>query len=636
MPLDGIATHFLAQELRTALVNGRLGKITQMGRYDLAFTFRKDQQNRTLLLSANPSSPIAYLAEKPRGGLKEAPSFCMLLRKHLSGALLTDIDHPEGERLLRFAFRARNELGDWVSFTLVAELMGKHSNLLLLNESGVILDCIRHIDHSVNRLREMMPARLYVNPPLQEKLLLSELSISGRDIISSMKSLLLSKDTQEKIPANLVQQLVSCLAGCSPTLARELCFRSHLPEATSLFSLTEQESFELQKAIRSLAQQVQETKAAPALYSRSADEDFPDDFYPLTLITLPLLRKTGSFSQAIELFFKARGDRALFDEQSRQIEKQLHQWQKQIQRKMDLHQRDWDEGNRAEDYRLKGELLQQKVYSLKEKLPQVTVQNYYEEGAPDLVIELDPTLSPAKNVDRYFWRYRKAKDKKQYAEGFLEKDHQDSQWIGSLYSSLEQAESLEDLEAIQRELQHILRQSSSSPVGSNEIPKNQQLNPGKPASGKRKKNTQYLQSKPSKKPAQTADTATPFRRFKTSEGLEIFCGRNNLENDRLTFRTARKSDWWFHVRNMPGSHVVLMANGQEPSEEALEKAATVAAWYSSGNRSHGGEKIAVDYCPIGHVTKIHGAKPGLVTYRDFQTAIVVARHPKEFLEIISD
>ena len=617
MPLDGIFAKHLCLELNQRLQGARVQKIFQPTRFSLSFSLRKDGQAEELSISANPSNPTIGLDFPSVPNPQNPPPFCMLLRKHLIGGEILGVEQPEGERIFRLRILSRDELGDLTEKILVAELMGRHSNLILLRADGIILDAIRHIDHSVNRFREIMPARPYLAPPAQERDSSEELYRKLKENGSSA----LSWDSNKILEKMLMQ---SC-AGFSPVLAREVAFRADLPSDRPCSSLDSKEQGRVVNAYLEVLKEIIESPAQPALYYRMADDQLPYDFHTIALQHFPKSSKRSSPSKVMRDFDELRGAWDRFVQKKNSLQNKLEKLEKQNARKEELHRGDLREGKKADKYQLYGELVQSKIYALKDKMKSIEVENYYEEGQPLVEIPLDPRLSPAGNVENYFKRYRKAKEKERLAESFLNKDSLEKEWLGSLSVALQRAENLRDLQAIEDEVE--ANNSREKVDEKTEQHRNDILNPGKP--GKRKQKYQVQAKKKKKKePIVSGD----FRSYRSTNGFLIRSGHNNLENERLSFRKAKKSDLWFHARNIPGSHVVLHLEGNSPQAADIEDAAKIAAWFSAANRLGMAGKVEVDYCPAGNITKIKGAKPGMVTYKDFKTVLVEAERPEEMLQ----
>lgn len=633
MPLDGITTDFLCRELSEELIGSRINRIFQPAAYDLSLHLWQSGRQEQLFLSANPSAPRAYLRRKAGPNPKLAPAFCMLLRKLLTGGEIIGLEHEESERVFSLLIQVRNEYGDLCEKRLVAELTGRHSNLILLSEDKIIHDAIRHIDHSVNRLRELMPARPYLEPPRQNKHSVSRVLAQGQRELENGKipSFLLDGSTDK----SLYHLFMDTLGGFSPLLVRELLFRAGLPEEMTFAELKADNEKVLATALGTLLTQCAACEARPSLYASRPGDTSVYDFHALPLTLLPRLKECTSISAAMDEFYEARERKLRFMEQKKAAEKRLSRIRKQNSRKLSLHEEDLREGEKAGQYRLYGELLQASLYAFKgrtDRPSHVSVKNYYDPDGKELLIPLDPSLNLPGNVERFFKHYRKAEEKRRHAENFLRKDRAEEAWIESLAVALERAENPEDIQAVEDEIRHELRPEGMAEQRSEkaERPLKDRLNPGRPSSRKKKKARNTLPEKKQKQ-AEVSSVSHNFRAYFSQNGLLIRSGRNNLENEQLSLRKSHQNDLWFHAHNIPGSHVVLHLDGREADELSIEDAASVAAWFSSANRANSGGKVEIDYCPVKNLSKARGAKPGHLIYKNFKTIYVEARNPHDFL-----
>lgn len=627
MPLDGISANFLRQELADHLVGARLNQVWQTANSALYLQFRRPGRNLGLHISINPAQAAIYLeaANPPR--VKNQANFIQSLKKRLLGAELKAVDGPDCERIFNLVFQGTNEIGDIEGHTLVAEIMGKHSNLVLVRENGIIHDAFRHIDSSLNRYREIMPARPYLSPPDQDKVLFRSF-LGDLDSYLKRDKLLPFLET-EAGPKTCDRYLLAQLAGFSPLLAQDICFRAGLPDNLQMRDMSPEQRLRLSITLAQLFQELSEGKIRPALYFIQASDREAKDFYSLPLQLFPRWESYPSLSQAIAAFYRQKSQAEDLTQVRHKIDHQLKRLQKTHARRYQSHLQDLQEGEKAETYKLYGDLLQAKIYQIPAKADQVEVENYYEPDLPVLKIDLDPSLNPAQNVNRYYKLYRKAKEKARRARIYLRQDELEGEWLDNLQVLLDRMDSLADGQAILDELRSLAQPEALPQKEPEDLPLGQILNPGKPGKkGKYKAGLKKGKQAKAKKTQGDISSTPALREFTTSEGFLVQVGRNNLANDRLTFKKARKDDLWFHARNMPGSHTVLRTEGKPPTPRAIEEAASIAAYFSSGNQTGAGAKLEVDYCPVKQVSRIPGAKPGLVSYKDFQTAYVEAKLPE--------
>lgn len=625
MPLDGISAHFLSQDLNRQLRGARLAQVIQEDKNTLFLAFRQQQHTIHLAISIDPARSFVYLSRKYPGQRQDLSSFGRLLRQQLTGAEFLDCENPIWERIFIFRFRALNEIGDWEERRLIAEIMGKHSNLVLLRPNGVIHDALRHIDHSVNRFREIMPARPYVAPPGQDKI---DIRDYREDLPAYLDGNRIFPFLQTDAPMEVSRLLVKTLAGWSPLLAQDQVYRAGLDEDLRPSDLNSEELVRISRVIAETCSRIMEAKLAPAIYYQDAGHRQIVDFYSLALAIYPERQTFQQLSSCYETYYNLKLAQSIFAAQKQALSSKLDRLAKQNQRKRALHEEDLAEGRQSDHYKLYADLLQAKIYQIAPKASEVEVENYYDPAGSVLTIPLDPSRTASQNVDNYYRKYRKAKEKLKIAQEFLHQDELNEAWLANLYSLLDRAEELADLEAISDELAElgsVSRKEHVSNIEQKALQANR-LNPGKP--GKKGKYKAQAQQNKQKKKGQTQRPVHDFRQFTTSDGFLVQVGKNNIENDRLTFRKSRKDDLWFHVKKQPGSHTVLHLEGRAASETAILEAAAIAAYYSSANKFSLGAKVEVDYCPVKNVRKIPGAKPGLVNYQDYSTLLAEAKLPE--------
>ena len=623
MPLDGVASNYLHRELAQALIGKRLERIYQPAKFDLQLYFRsRDRGNERLLISANPAAPHLHLLSGQRENPRNAPNFCMMLRKYLLGAVLVDLQQSEGERVFEFVFSARDDLGDKVTKYLVVEIIGRYSNIILLNQERVIHDCLVHVDSGINRVREVMPARRYQAPPALPQPSISEVAVMPRQQ-------LLQRIKQDAVFENcdLVKSLLQLVRGLSPSLAREVIFRSHLDSRLQIRNLFEADLFALLEELQNFCGELSESHDfqhfQPTLYYADAECQQVIDFHALSLTHLPYQRHMSSLSEVIEAFYREKNSSHSLEQHRQQIQREIEQRLKKLNKKIQIHERDVAVEDKLDTWQRYGELLTCQLHQIKPGVDRVELIDYYQEDLPNISVPLVPSLSPKANAERYFKKYNKGKVAIVTAREFLEREYAELTWLESLSSALQVAENQLDLDLLAEELKTFAVKNDKV------IEKSQERHlPGKPGKKKYKP--------PVKAKKVMTPSPLPLREFRNREGVRILAGRNNLQNDRLTVKQARKNYVWFHVKSLPGSHVVAEIDGAQISDQTLLEAAQVAAWYS-GAKSNlpttiNGGKVAVDYCPVKHVKKPKKAKPGMVIYDDYATINVNLVDPETFLE----
>ncbi|WP_066175083.1 Rqc2 family fibronectin-binding protein [Bacillus marinisedimentorum] len=558
MSYDGLLTRAAAFELQNAIGTGRIAKIYQPYKYDLLFHIRASGRKHKLLLSANPSYARVHLTKEQYENPAEPPMFCMLLRKHLEGSIIEKIEQQDMDRILVFHMKSKNEIGDFSYKKLIVEIMGRHSNIILVDsEKGIIFDSIKHLSPAVNRHRTVMPGREYIAPPEQHKA--DPFDMSQEDIVRKIDF------NSGKLHMQLVQQF----AGLSPLAAKEIVHRAGLPNRQTLPA-----SF-----IRFM-DRLKQHDYTPQIIRHGGK----DVFYITDLDHVNGDRTTyGSVSEMLDRFYYGKAERDRVKQQGNDFERLLKNEINKYKKKIKKLQKTLADSRNADKWKLYGELLTAHIYAVSRGDKSVTVTNYYDENGGQIDIPLDPQKSPSENAQAYFQKYQKAKNSVTVITGQMDKTEEEIKYLETLLQQVETA-APKDIEEIREELadQGYLKKRSRS--GSK---------------------TKSRPSKPS------------LERYISSEGHEVFVGKNNKQNEYLTNRLAGKDELWFHTKDIPGSHVVIRA--KNPSEQTIIEAANLAAYFSKARSS---SSVPVDYTLIKNVRKPHGAKPGYVTYDNQQTVFV--------------
>ena len=611
MAFDGITTACLCRELSDRLTGARIYKIAQTDRDELVLTLKPSAERGggqcRLYLSADASLPLAYFTAKQRQAPLQAPAFCMLLRKHLQNGRILSVTQPGLERILRFEVEHLDEMGDLCRHTLVIELMGKHSNIIFLDDREQIVDSIKHISAMVSSVREVLPGRPYFVPDTRNK----------RDPLSEKEeefdALMMS---QQVPPAKL---LLAAYTGISTQMAEELCHRADLTNDRSASSMTLTDRVSLWREFHALMQDVQEGRFAPCIcYKREENgrrgvpvgysavsmrvySDFPERFEEV---------RFSSMSELLETFYAQKNEATRIRQKSTDLRRIVQTILERDVHKYDLQCRQIRDTQKRDKYRLYGELLNAYAYSVPTGEKSCEVDNYY--TGEKIRIPLDPTLTPAQNAKKYFDRYTKLKRThealtKLTAEVKAEIDH-----LESIRTSLDLATNEGDLAQIRQELEDsgLVRRHTGGG----------KKRPGFDKSGSKKGKARTPVSKP--------------LHYISSDGYDIYVGKNNTQNDQLTFHFAEPTDIWMHANDMPGSHVILRSGGrtmEEIPDRAFEEAASLAAWYSAG-REQG--KVEIDYLLRRNVKKPGGAKPGFVVY--YTNYSILAKADITGLQEVSD
>lgn len=574
MPFDGIVATAVANELDDKLSGGRIFKIYQPERDTLIFHIRANNENLKLLLSCNANSARIHLTELDLDNPSSPPMFCMLLRKHLNGGTINKVDCDGFERIINLYVESSDELGDRSIKKVIIETMGRHSNIILVNNSGKIIDSIKHVDQGVNRVREIMPAREYILPPAQDKTPITQLDIDS--FILSIKNR----------TGSVSKAILSEIKGFSPVLCREVCIRAGVDPDSNTSNIDSIGYLAIAQVLKDMIIHLNNNDYSPCIVIDNNSRKVVD-FHAFELTQYVNYEKYNNLSHAIDSFYKLSAKRQQIKTKSNDLIKLVKQNIERCERKISIHVTTLEENSSNDTLRLYGELITANIYALKKGMKHCKLQNYYDTEENFLTIELDENLTPQQNAQRYFKKYNKGKNAYAYAQEQLNLTKKELDYLESVLYNLDEANSPESVEEIREELkeQGYLRKTY-----------------------KRKKNTVKL---------------TPLS-FTSSEGYQILVGRNNVQNDELTMKIAHPNDMWFHTKDIPGSHVIVRTTG-DISEKSLIEAASLAAWFSKARNS---SKVQVDYTRVKYVKKPSGAKPGMVIYVNHKTIIVDPKNPE--------
>ncbi|MCR5686847.1 MAG: NFACT family protein [Lachnospiraceae bacterium] len=564
MALDGITVAALTHELKGRLLGGRISKIAQPESDELLLTVKTDERNERLLISAGASLPFVYLTEENKPSPMSAPNFCMMLRKHISGGRLVDITQPGLERIIEFDIEHLDEMGDKCRKILTVELMGKHSNIIFRRTDGTIIDSIKHVSLAVSSVREVLPGRQYFIPKTEDKVDLHNF------ILCNPTPAHLSDTLCKPVP--LSKALYTTFTGFSPVLAESLCEQAGLDSSRGANTYSSDELCKLLDAIISLDRTVTSNDFRPAVI---LDDGAPAEFEvtPLSQFGGMTRRYYDTVSAMLISYYAERNALTRIRQKGADLRKIATTALERTIRKSELQQKQLKDTEKMDKYRLWGELLQAYGYSVAENAKSFECEDYH--TGETVTIPLDPDLSAMENSVRYFDRYAKLKRTKEAVTGQLLETEADAEHLRTVLASLDIAENEDDLYQIRQELSDsgYIRQRGSS----------------KKRSQSKSRPIHYI----------------------SSDGLHIFVGKNNYQNEEITFKLANSNDWWFHAKKMPGSHVIVRCEGRELPDRTFEEAASLAAYYSSG-RSMG--KAEVDYVRRREIKKPGGAKPGFVIY----------------------
>ncbi len=560
MAFDGITVSCLRKELSEKLSGGRITKIVQSEADELLLTIKNKGEQYRLLLSASASLPLVYLTTQNKPAPMTAPGFCMLLRKHIGGGRILSVTQPSLERILHFEIEHLDEMGDLCRKVLIVELMGKHSNLIFCKEDGMILDSIKHVSLAVSSVREVLPGRSYFIPHTQDKL--DPLTAA----LSEMIAAICTK------PVALSKAIYTTLTGFSPVLAEELCHRCLLESARPANVLDSREQEMLEHQLLRLLEQIQAGDFSPRIYYNEKKEPIEFSALPLTVYDDLIAEENPSISAVLETYYASKNTLTRIRQKSSDLRRIVQTALERSRKKYELQSRQLADTEKREKYKLWGELLHTYGYGVPEGARSMQALNYYTNE--EITIPLDPTLSAQENAKKYFDKYGKLKRTYEAVTGLLTQTQAEVTHLDSIQTALDIALSEEDLVQIKEEL----------------------IEAG------------YVRRKGGSKKVKI--TSKPYH-YRSGDGFDIYVGKNNFQNDELTFQFASGSDWWFHAKGVPGSHVIVKTNGQELPDRTFEEAGRLAAYYS---KNRGGDKVEIDYVQKKQVKKPNGGKPGFVVY----------------------
>jgi predicted ribosome quality control (RQC) complex YloA/Tae2 family protein len=571
MAFDGVVIANVVQELRQALLGGRINKIAQPEKDELIITIKGQvREQYKLLLSAGAGMPLIYLTENTKPSPMTAPNFCMLLRKHLGSARILDIDQPGLERIINFKLEHLDEMGDLRIKYLIIELMGKHSNIIFCDEAMTIIDSIKRINQFVSSVREVLPGREYFIPATTQKY--DPLTITYDAF----------RDSILKKPMPIGKALYNSLTGISPLLANELCCRASIDAGDSTVSLNEAAGLHLFKNFERLMEDIKAGAFTPNIVSL---DGVPVEFSSVSLTCYDNheVQSFASISALLETFYASKNAVARIRQKSVDLRKVVSNAIDRASKKYDLQIKQLQDTDKRDKFKVYGELITAYGYGLEPGTKVLNTLNYYTNE--DISIPLDPTLTPMENAKHYFEKYNKLKRTFDALTTQIQETSDELTHLESIKTALDIALDEEDLTALKRELTEFGYIRRKFVNGSNKQEK--------------KANSKKASSK-----------SKPFH-FISSDGYHMYVGRNNYQNDELTFQFAEGGDWWFHAKKMAGSHVIVKADGKELPDRTYEEAARLAAYYSSGREA---DKVEIDYTLKKNVKKPGGGKPGFVVY----------------------
>ncbi len=561
MAFDGICISAITKECNEKILNSRIYKIAQPEKDELILTLKASSGTYRLFLSADASLPLLYFCEENKQSPMTAPNFCMLLRKHIQNGRIVAIRQPSMERIVCIDIEHLDELGDLCKKTLIIELMGKHSNIIFCDSQGKIIDSIKHISGMVSSVREVLPGREYFIPDTMDKK--NPLEIQFDDFC-----VLFTKSTP------LFKALYTSFTGFSPMISQEICYRSGIDSDLPANIITDEQKQALFKIFSEIMMYVHNEEFTPTIYEENG---MPKEFSVLPLSTFDHLEKKefSSISTLLETYYATKNKLTRIRQKSIDLRKVVQNTLEKDIKKYDLQLKQIEDTKKREKYKVYGELINTYGYGVAPGSKEFTANNYY--TGEDIVIPLDPTLTPSENAKKYFEKYNKMKRTYEALSELTVQVKEEIDHLESILSSLDIALLEEDLVQIRLEMEQC---------------------------GYLKKKYYGKQNKKEK------ITSKPFH-YISSDGYHMYVGKNNFQNEELTFKIATGNDWWFHAKGTPGSHVIVKSNNEELPDKTFEEAARLAAFYSKAKDQ---DKVEIDYIQKKHIKKLAGAKPGFVIY----------------------
>lgn len=563
MAFDGIVISNLIKELNDRLLGGRISKIAQPEKDALLLTIKMPTGQQRLFMSASASLPLLFLTMENKPSPMTAPNFCMLLRKHLNSAKILSIEQPGLERIIQFKIEHLNELGDLCIKYLIVEIMGKHSNIIFCNDSFKIIDSIKHISGLVSSVREVLPGRDYFIPETQHKL--NPLTLTKEEFFTIIM----------KKPLSLEKAIYTTLTGFSPVMANEICFRASLDSAQSVDALSDMEKLHLYNNLARFLEKIKAQQFIPNIIYKSGT---PIEFAAAALTCYDAFecRKYDSISTVLERYYAEKEIITRIRQKSSDLRRIVSNALERSRKKYDLQQKQMHDTEKRDKFKVYGELLTTFGYNAEPGAKSITCNNYYTNE--DITIPLDTSFTPLENAKKYFDRYGKLKRTFEALSIQLKETEEEIHHLESISAALDIALKEEDLVQLKEEL-----------VAFGYIKK-------KHINGKKEKKQKI--------------TSKPFH-YLSSDGYHIYVGKNNYQNDELTFKFAIGNDWWFHAKGMAGSHVIVKTNGDELPDRTFEEAGKLAAYYSKAKDM---DKVEIDYTEKKNVKKPNSGKPGFVVY----------------------
>ncbi|URN83023.1 Rqc2 family fibronectin-binding protein [Acetobacterium wieringae] len=587
MAYDGVTLYHLIKEFKTLLIGGRIRKIYQPEIDEIRLLVNLGNQKKHLLLSANASNPRVYMTEKIKENPSAAPSFCMVLRKYLLNGTIIDITQHETDRIMEISVTSKNDFNEIVIRKLLVEIMGRNSNIILVDESMKILDSLKKVGSTSSRYRQILPGRDYVYPPENSRLSFLNLDANHlNELLSDYKD------------SSVEKFFVQALLGISPNISREIAFRSGIDPQANVTDLSKKQKQFLCEAFTQIINEIRQKSEPVIIYLGRKMVDF-------STVDLHYLRSEHryeaypSISEMLEAYYFMRDKALRFKTRAANLRQQLDILVRKNIKKLDNLQQDVDASHKNEKFKLYGDLITANIYAIEKGQEVASLVNYYDPDCQTIDIPLKVNRTPAQNAQHYYKKYNKSKTALKHLASYVLETEEKIYYLESLVNSLDQSTELAELDEIRHEFLH----SEFNKKAISKEDKQKQL-PSKPL--------HYI----------------------SSEGFHIFVGKNNYQNDFISTKMGKNEDCWLHVKDAPGSHVLIVAGGRFITEKTLLEAGNLAAWYS---KSRGSSNVPVDYLEFKYLKKPSKAKPGMVIFTNQNTMYVTpSQDGVESMEVITD
>lgn len=576
MSLDGIVIRSIVHELNNEILEGKVDKIYQPEEDEILLNIRAKGKNHKLLISASSNNPRIYLSNYTKSNPISPPMFCMLLRKHLQGGRITNIMQSDMDRIVHIDIQSFDELGILSTKTLIIEIMGRHSNIILLDkESNKILDSVKRVTPDISSVRLVFPGVLYTQPPSQDKL--NPLLINKESMLNKLD------DNNEGVP--VFKFIYKTYTGISPLIAREICYKTNIDESSKIGALRKSDLDSLFTTFSGLINQINLNQYTPTMIINEKE----NKVLAFSAIDINQYgdfnkKQLNSVSELLEEYYETRDRLDRIKQRSSSLKKLISTKLDRAQKKLSKQQEELLTAEKREKYKIHGDLITANIFRIEQGQHEVEVENFYSELNEPLKIKLDPRLTPSQNAQKKYKKYAKLKTAYAFMSKEIVKTKGEIEYLEHILVSIDNCSRVTELEEIREELidEGYIRKSS-----------------------KKKNKKQNTQSDP--------------RHYISSDGYDMYVGKNNKQNDYLTLKFASKNDIWLHTKDIPGSHVIIKTNGEEIPPQTIKEAALLAAYYSKGKMS---SNVPVDYAERKNVRKPNGAKLGMVIYENNNTIYV--------------